>query len=183
VKIHNIKASQKIFEFNLKDKINLDDLKIILKDYKQNNLGVEKEGFYTWHSDYYIHKKIPELNDLSATIEDLCTTYVLGELDYVINAKFVVKECILLDFPVFGSTDWHVHHPLCYTSVFYVTADDTSELCFENTEIKPESGKLLIFSGTISHRVKPRLIKHKERLVITMNLYPILDFNHNTQKK
>lgn len=175
--LHNINTSQKIFEFDLSDQVDLPALKNSICDYKKTYPKAEITGFYSWHSGYYAHKKSNELLNLVNHIEQIANKYYLEDhLKFTVN--FEAKECLFHDYPVYGSSTWHTHHPLCITTVFYVSAENTSELVFENHTIKPKTGMLLMFSGSVTHKVNPRLAHHSERIVVSANLYPIFDFSY-----
>ena len=71
----------------------------------------------------------------------------------------------------------HDHQPAHFSFVLFTnTPEGSSNLCFEDTYIKPETGKVVVFPGDVHHYVPSN--KAENRSVVVGNLqYQIREYN------
>ena len=51
-------------------------------------------------------------------------------------------------------------------------------ICFNTTKITPATGKLIIFPGSLKHKVSPMTVTNSRRLMMAFNLYPKINYDN-----
>ncbi len=176
-----------VFEFDLSEMIDTKDLANFIIEYKKNTPISRESSIRAWHSGFFIHKRTNKFEELISYIEN-CAHKAFLDLatDYdrpvdILNTKFKVLEAWLTVYHKFDYAEKHTHHPMSLSAVFYIDGDDSSPIVFGDYEIRPKTGKLLVFYGLLEHRVKPVLFNNKDRIAFVCNLYPFFDLTEITE--
>jgi hypothetical protein len=153
--------------FDLYPSINLDKIKKLILQYKQDNPISNTSNVYAWHTDYFLHEKTTIFNDLIDTISSNVSSLdkTEGYVPKLINSWAIIYDKL-------NSTINHNHRPSAYSTILYVDVDENSApTIFEgNITINPVKGQLVIFPGTLNHYV-PICTSDKQRIVFCCNFF------------
>lgn len=179
---HNVKQSDDLFvyEYDINDRIDFAGLKNKAINLSQtiNNYS-HKLMHNMFMSGYNVHRQTNEFDDLVNVIENITNEKaktILGNIN--VEAQFKMLESWIIVYKKFGYVENHNHFPFGYSAVCYISAENTSNIQFHDVEIEAKTGKLLLFPGVLSHKVKPVLPNHSERIVFACNLYPSFDYSY-----
>ena len=171
-----------VFEFNIKKELDFSNLAIEAKNYyKEHNINYEFGAIDPIYIDYGLHRNTTKFNSLISIIENK-TSLIIDTLHPNFNIKVIpkVEESWVIIYNKLNYAKQHYHHMWAYSAVCYLETENPSSIVFNKTEIIPETGMLLIFSGSLRHRVRPVTIKNGKRIAFSCNLYPttkIMDVN------
>lgn len=172
-----------LWKSDLSKKIDNNELKKKILDYKQKYPESNKSNLSAWNSGYHTHLQTSTFNDFITILENEVQTCVKGILDHSDNtlklAHFWAAIYELNDF-----AKLHNHGICNYSAVYYVDADEsTSSLIFEDEfEIIPYPGLLVIFSGQYFHKV-PKMTSSKNRTILAANFMYIPNYFLSNNKQ
>jgi len=179
--VNNIDLS--VYEYNLLPEFDFDTLVKYVNEYKEKfpkNYSKKYshweeeslwEGGNWWHSDYIVQYQTNDFDRLISSIEKKAN-YIINDPKALIGVTLEVKESWIIDYKRLSYHKEHKHHPLSFAAICYLDIDQGSDICFGNTKITPETGKLLIFPGSLTHKVSPMTYPNGRRLIMAFNLYP-----------
>lgn len=171
-----------VFEFNIEKELNFSNLAMEAKNYYKEHNIIHKFGKIDPKLiDYGLHHNTTKFNSLISVIENK-TSFIIDSLHLASNIKVIpkVEESWVIVYNKLNFLTPHKHHMWSYSAVCYLETDNPSSIVFNKTEIIPKTGMLLIFSGSLTHGVRPVTIKNGERIAFICNLYPttkIIDVN------
>ena len=174
-----------VYEYNLLSEFDFPTLVNYINEYKEqypknhyNNDGVWNGGNW-WHSDYLVQYRTDDFNDLISNIEQKATKLV-DSGSKMITVNLEIKESWIIDYKITSFHKEHDHNPISFGAICYMDTFCASDIWFSQTKITPETGKLIIFPGTLRHKVSPMTDVNGRRLVMAFNLYPKMNYeNHN----
>lgn len=167
-----------VFEFDLTGKIDCNKTRNDIVQFRKDHPRPRKSTINSWHSGFFTHRDTDIFNPLINLVEESANSIgkILIEMS-VVDISFKVKESWAIIYDKYGYTEEHMHHPLCFSSVFYASADNCASIKFGDYEIETKTGMLLIFPGYLKHSVPAKLPKHSERIAYVSNLYPEMNFD------
>lgn len=180
---HQVKHSDDLFVYEYDLSKDLDFESLAQDAYKvKDELSAHKIKHHLMHnlfmSGYLTHHQTSIFSELISIVEKKTnekSNIVLSNV--AVKAKFKLLESWLVIYDKYGYVENHNHFPFGYSFVCYISAKNTSSICFHDIEISPSTGKFLLFPGVLSHRIKPVLPSHGERIVFAGNLYPTFDYS------
>ena len=178
-KFYEIRVPQRIFHTTVVDHESLNvHLRQAIKEYKKTYDPHEVVGLYqnvkAWHTDYYTHQETDGFKPLIDLVEkyahyaskEYCKAEINPPYYYHVNNLWAVE---------YGQDDYskmHTHFPAVWSACYYVDVEEhAAPIIFGDQEkivVQPENGTLLLWFGTVPHRVEPTFSK---RTCICMNLH------------
>jgi len=162
-----------VYEFDLTKHFDFDKLRHVCLQHVETFNQIQHPGHSNIKSTgFFAHSVTNQFDDLISTIESKA-----NEVSIIMNPRHAVKtswkilETWVLVYKKLGYVLDHSHFEFGMSSVCYISADNTSPICFHNEEIKVRTGQLLIFPGFLKHRVKPITPNLQERILFASNLY------------
>jgi len=182
---HTINNSDlSVYEYNLLSELDFKQLVNYINKYKEQypknhftNDGVWN-GSNWWHSDYTVHYRTNNFDELIANVENKANKIIDSTPDKAIYVKLEVKESWIIDYKRLSFHKEHDHSPIGFSAVCYIDTLNASDICFNKTKLTPESGKLIIFPGALKHKVSPMTNKDGYRLIMAFNLYPVINYDN-----
>ena len=135
------------------------------------------EGGTWWHSDYVVQYQTNNFNDLISNIEHKANS-IVNKPGSGITVTLEVKESWIIDYKKLSYHKEHDHCPVGFSAVCYIDVLNGSDICFNTTKITPATGKLIIFPGSLKHKVSPMTVTNSRRLMMAFNLYPKINYDN-----
>ena len=175
VKLYDIRTPQRIFKTFVVDYESLNVyLKKCIEDYKKEHPKSNESNVKAWHSDYYTQQKTDVFKPLIDLVEKYAH-YAAKEHchgDTGPPYHFMVNNLWVAKYKQNDYTKMHCHFPAVWSACYYVDIEEhAAPIIFGDQEkivVHPENGTLLLWFGTIPHRVEPTFSK---RTCICMNLH------------
>jgi len=175
-----------VFEFNIEKEFDFSNLAMEAKNYqKEHGINYKFGEIDPTIIDYGVHLNTTKFNSLISVIENK-TSFIMD--DPKANFKVIpkVEESWVITYNKLNYFRPHHHHIWCYSAVCYLETDNPSSIVFNKIEIIPKTGMLLIFSGSLTHGVRPVTFKNGNRIAFICNLYPttkIIDATNKMRKQ
>lgn len=168
-----------VYEYDLLPEFDFTKLASYINEYKeQYPKNYYTDGYWDggnwWHSDYIVHYQTDKFNDLIANIEEKATSIMPSQN---INVSLEVKESWIIDYKRLSFHKEHDHSPIGFSAVCYIDTVYASDIWFNKTKITPETGKLIIFPGSLKHKVSPMTNSNGHRLIMAFNLFPKINYD------
>ena len=189
---YTIYSPQAIFQHYVNDYESLNVyLNKCIEDYKKEHPKSNESNVFAWHTDYFTHQKTDVFKPLIDTVEN----YALYAANEWMNAgldqpyKLYVSNLWCTKYKQNDYTRLHAHFPAVFSACYYVDVEenaspiiygeDKSKFCKEfgadawdkeghkNITIQPKPGMLLLWQGSIPHRVERTF---SNRTCICMNI-------------
>jgi hypothetical protein len=160
-----------VFEFDISDLLDFPKLVEAIDEYKNNYPQFWNTNKATWQSDRALHRKTTAFDKLISIIEEK-TSLIVNDSKHRLQVIPKVEDSWVIVYTKMSYVTPHRHHKWGYSAVCYIEAECPSPIEFNTTELIPETGKLFIFSGLLTHSVRPMLQNNKKRISFICNLYP-----------
>lgn len=182
---HQVQSSNDLFvyEYDLSNELNFTVLTNNAKKIQSVIDNYEHRRIHNaYMSGYSLHTQTNEFDTLISLIESKANELASNLLSGInIKASFKILESWIMSYNKMGYMEKHNHFPFGYSSVCYLSAEDTASIHFHDLIITPSTGKLLIFPGLLSHKVATVLPRHTERIAFVSNIYPTFDYSYFEQ--
>ena len=154
-----------IYIFNLNNKICSEGIVEAVLRYKNNYPTSNQSYVKSWHSDFFMHLRTDDFNELIFEVENR-TRLTIEE-----GKDCKVAECWGIIYNEGDKTDRHKHDNLSYAAVYYAYAKNCqTPLKFDNgIEIVPKTGMLIVFPGYLHHWV-PKIENEDKRITVAFNI-------------
>ena len=169
-----------VYEYDLLPEFDFNILVNHINEYKEkfpkNYSKLENQWDWGtwWRSNYLVQYQTDKFNDLISNIEQKANS-IVNLPSATITFEFKIKESWIIDHTKLSYHKKHAHSLIAFSAVCYMDVLNGSDIWFNSTKITPVTGKLLIFSGSLRHQVRPMLETNSRRLVMAFNLYPIFN--------
>lgn len=158
-----------IFQYSFPQLITMETCEQYRKSFPQSSTS----SIQAWHTGYKTHKQTNAFNTLMDVTLAGCTDMSKAYFNILPAEKFryVVEDLWLAMYQKSDYTKIHTHFPRPFAACYYVDVeDDCSPITYganDELSIQPETGMLLIWLGSLPHRVAPT---NKKRTCICMNI-------------
>ncbi len=174
VTMRNVKKQQPVFTTILDNYENLNKhlLKLIASYREAYPKTEEHTNLRAWRSEYDTHCREEKFDFL---IQECCAlaNSVTKSL-YDETSPFLPSGFWIAQYDEGNYARKHHHYPADWSAVYYIDVDsNSSPIIFEdNLSVAPENGMMVLFPGTLEHRVEPT---KSPRTVAAMNIVKRLD--------
>ncbi len=156
-----------ILTFDLSSLIDSNSIIDKILNYKNNYPHSNKSNVKAWHSDYMVHLRTNDFNELISIVEDRVEKSINN------RGKVKVVESWIAAYQKGDKTILHDHRDQPFSAVYYAKAEnDVAPIKFDSKDhfsIIPKTGMLICFPGYVPHYV-PELTSDQERICIAFNL-------------
>ena len=159
-----------IFQYSFPQVITKKTCKEYRKSFPQSNTS----NVNAWHSDYLTHETTDVFAPLIKLTIDTCNdiTHEYYHTNLINGYHYVVNNLWVAMYEKNDYTIKHDHFMSLFSACYYVDVkDNCSPVVFIGSDkeisIQPKTGMLLIWNGTIPHKVEPT---KKKRTCICMNI-------------
>jgi len=169
-----------VYEYNCNEYINAGELVKSFNDFSTKHVSHHHKLMHNCYvSGYDLHKKTKSFDKLLNHIENI-TNEITNTLikNTPISVEYKILEAWVASYSKYGYQQEHSHFPFGYSAIYYILAENTSNIEFSDLVIKPYTGMLLLFPGILKHKVMPVLSHHSERIVLACNLYPTFNYSY-----
>ena len=173
---YTIHTPQRIFQHYVNDYESLNVyLNKCIEEYKKEHPKSNESNIFAWHTDYFTHQKTDIFKPLIDTVEN----YALYAANEWMNAgldqpyKLIVSNLWCTKYKQNDYTRLHAHFPSVFSACYYVDVEENASPIIYGEErnkeltIQPKPGMLLLWQGSIPHRVERTFSK---RTCICMNI-------------
>ena len=159
-----VKKDTPIFVLEIGDQFNVAEL---ISQHRKNDNTNHPSNVKAWRSSFFTHQETNLFDDVVKYLVDKCDETIAEYYD-----AHVKHECIqmwVMEYEKGNYAARHSHYPADWSAVFYAKMDEkSSPVVIENSVvINPKSGTLVLFPGTLEHKVLPT---SSPRKVLAMNL-------------
>ena len=153
--------------------LDIDNEKLIkdIKDHREEFPEGESSNVKAWRSSYKTHKQTDRFNSYIQKILDAVDSVRKFDSEYFSRLNIVTYDVLdfwSLMYEEGDHTIDHTHWPCTWASCYYAYADeDSAPIRFKTLRIRPKSGMLLLWPGSLFHSV-PRT--KGKRIAISANL-------------
>ncbi len=158
------------------------ELKEYIERHRHKYVGTKMTNLKCdWRSSFLMHYECPEpiikeLITFSLDVSNTLSSYYQKDL----SVPMYVDNFWIAEYEKGNSARKHGHYPADWAAVYYIEVEENaSPLCFEDRlDVHPEEGMLVMFPGSLEHRVKPTMGR---RVCAAMNLFklPKLPINNS----
>ena len=175
IKVQKVERPCPVFTTTVPDynRVN-QELKEYIERHRHKYIGTKMSNLKCdWRSSFLMHYECPEpiikeLISFSLEVADTLSSYYQKDL----SVPMYVDNFWIAEYEKGNLARKHGHYPADWAAVYYIEVEeDASPLCFEDRlDVHPEEGMLVMFPGSLEHRVKPTMGR---RVCAAMNLYKI----------
>tara|TARA_R100000005_G_C4919689_1_gene153521 strand:- start:137 stop:742 length:606 start_codon:yes stop_codon:yes gene_type:complete len=162
--ITTVKVDTPVFVMEIGDPF---DIAGLISEHRKQDGTNHPSNVKAWRSSYLTHKETTLFNDAVKYLVDKC-----NEIIAEYYGVFIKHNCIhmwVMEYEKGNYATKHTHYPTDWSAVYYAEMNEKSApVVIENTlTIHPKSGTLVLFPGTLEHKVIPT---SSSRKVLAMNL-------------
>jgi len=142
-----------------------------IKHHRENFPAGESSNVCAWRSSYKTHKETDVFNPYIKKIIEGAERARMSDPEFfscLRYCKYKVHDFWALMYEEGDHTVRHTHFPMTWASCYYAYADeDAAPIRFDTLRIKPKSGTLLLWHGSLFHSVPKTQGK---RIAVSANL-------------
>ena len=153
--------------------LNIDNEQLIkdIKHHRKNFPEGEASNVKAWRSSYKTHKQTETFDPYIDKILDAVDRIRISDPESFSRLElctYKVQDFWALMYEEGDRTVRHTHYPCTWASCYYAYVDeDSAPIKFDRLRIKPKSGTLLLWNGSLFHSVPETKGK---RIAISANL-------------
>lgn len=144
----------------------IDDIKEKIKNYRVRFPKSNISNVKAWHSDWNTDLIDNSFRDINFKIISECKKFISNQIKNDIEIEICNMWINIYEKGNFSRE--HNHHPFDISCCYYIDIEkNASPIEFPHLKIIPENDLLIIFSGSLPHKIAPT---NGKRTLITMNL-------------